>query len=91
VNTLNDLIGLKIVAVKGYPEGRSKYIEAEYIFFDDGETVLHLEEQDVSTYDCTPVGKSLRVYKDKNFYENILTSKRNPLPLGGGQAQEIVR
>jgi hypothetical protein len=76
-----DLIGKKIVAIKGNikeedrrkkPENRR--IEIGYILFDDGETYVELREQDYySFHDCSLSARDIEVYKDKLSYDYYMT------------------
>ncbi len=72
------LIGLRIVAIKGLkdPDGtlvfknHKKRIEPYYVFFNDGETYMILEEQDQYTYhDCSASARNLNVFKNKAAYD----------------------
>lgn len=71
---MRELIGLKIVAIKGRKEDRrSKHVYPQYIFFDDGETILELSEQDYYTYhDCASYARELNIRKDKIYYKNMI-------------------
>lgn len=65
-----DLIGKKIVAIKGnipYNQRRRKHpdIPIEYILFSDRRTYLELEEQDYYSYhDCSPSARELYLIDD---------------------------
>lgn len=52
MSNLIDIIGLKIVAAKGFPKSdkRLKTIELQYLLLDDKETYITFEEQDPYTY-----------------------------------------
>jgi len=70
---LFDLIGLKVVAVKGETKRMNtnpKNIDPEYIFFDDGETFIHIEDQDYHEYhDCDASAKNIQIVKSKELYD----------------------
>jgi hypothetical protein len=74
--TLSDLIGLKIVAVKGWVSGvelkkKKPKIPSEFIFFDDGETFISLTEQDPYTYhDCDRMARGMSLIKNKELYDH---------------------
>ena len=72
---IKDLIGLTIVAVKGYKILNSKRVPSEFILFSDGETIMDLEEQDYYTYrDCSSYARVITVSKNKERYDNILAN-----------------
>jgi hypothetical protein len=77
--TFTDIIGLKIVAVKGIPKGyqtkkESKDVPTEYILFSDGETVLRLDEQDYYDYhDCNSSARELNLSKSKEMWDRIIS------------------
>lgn len=72
---IKDLIGLTIVAVKGYKILNSKRVPSEFILFSDGETIMDLEEQDYYTYhDCSSYARTITVSKNKKRYDNILNN-----------------
>jgi NAD kinase len=69
---IKDLIGLTIVAVKGYKTPNSKIVSPEFILFNDGETIMDLEEQDYYTYhDCSSYARIITISKNKERYDNI--------------------
>lgn len=72
---LFDLIGLKIVAAKGYAnkDKRVKIIELVYILFDDNETYIEFEEQDSYTYrDCSRDARLMCVRKNAKQWSTIM-------------------
>ena len=71
---LSKLIGKKIVAIKGCKERKnSKNIDANFILFDDKETVLELEKQDCyDNHDYSFSAREFRVFQNKEFYGNIM-------------------
>lgn len=72
---IKDLIGLTIVAVKGYKILNSKKVPSEFILFSDGETIMDLEEQDYYTYhDCSSYARVITVSKNKERYDSILAN-----------------
>tara|TARA_R110000868_G_scaffold177798_3_gene416916 strand:+ start:363 stop:623 length:261 start_codon:yes stop_codon:yes gene_type:complete len=75
---MKELIGLTIVAVKGYKEKdarkKNPRIEPVYIFFNDEETYIQLDEQDYHEYhDCSSSARILNINKDKEYYKNMFT------------------
>ena len=72
---IKDLIGLTVVAVKGYKTSNSKVVSPEFILFNDGETIMDLEEQDCYTYhDCASYARIITVSKNKVRYDNIINN-----------------
>lgn len=74
IDDLNNLIGKKVVGIYGHVrDNRSKLAkDASYILFDDGETVLELEEQDYYSYhDCSGSARILTVRKDPVHWKNV--------------------
>ena len=73
MSKLNELVGLKIVAVKGWSNKKDKYIEPMFIFFGDGKTILELQEQDYYSYhDCSQSARNLSLYSDKEKYDRLI-------------------
>ncbi len=78
---IQQLIGMKIVAIKGHIPERDKRkkpqnqrIPAEYILFDDGETYIELSEQDYYSYhDCSSFAREIHVLKDREEYYRLLS------------------
>lgn len=71
---LHELIDKKILVVKGYPpyKKNEEYIKPAFFLFDDGETILELDEQDGYTYhDCAQSARLLYVYQDKEKWERF--------------------
>lgn len=69
-----DIIGLKVVAIKGYPNSnkRIKKVNADYLLFDDGKTFLEFEEQDYYTYhDCSSLARHINIYQDVSRWAQI--------------------
>jgi hypothetical protein len=72
---IKDLIGLTIVAVKGYKISKSKKVLPEIILFNDGETIMDLDEQDYYDYhDCSSYARIITISKDKKRYGNIINN-----------------
>ena len=71
---LAKIIGKKIVTIKGWKDRKNaKDIDAEFILFDDGETILKLDHQDYDTYhDCSSSARTLEVIKNKEYYNTIM-------------------
>ena len=75
---LLNISGLRILDVRGYrPSNKNgkpykkAYIPVEYIFFEDGETFIKLDEQDYSYHDCSTSARNISVIKDKEQYGRI--------------------
>lgn len=77
--TFKDIIGLKIIAVKGIPAGyrtkkQSKEVPTEYVLFDDGETYLTFKEQDYYSYhDCSSSARHISVSQSKELWNQFMT------------------
>jgi len=77
--TFKDIIGLKIVAVKGIPnryqtKKQNKTVPTQYVLFDDGETFMRLDEQDYYTYhDCNSSAMELNISKSKEMWDRFMT------------------
>lgn len=82
---VQSLVGKKIVAIKGdinlfdrRKKPENQRVNADYIFFDDGETFINLDEQDPYTYhDCDRDAKNLIIIVDKYQYDNLIKSLRD--------------
>lgn len=77
---ITEIINKKVIAIKGHNlrwnDKRIKHprIEPIFIMFDDGETYIELEEQDYYSYhDCSSSARELRLWKDKERWNNIMT------------------
>ena len=71
---LIDIIGLKVVAIKGYRYNtrRKKSFEPEYILFSDKKTIVELDEQDPYTYhDCSSWAREIKVREDAELWKRI--------------------
>jgi hypothetical protein len=69
------ILGLSISAVKGLRTDRRKKqnISPRYILLSDGETFIHLEEQDYYTYhDCSYTARELYVSQDEKSWSRIM-------------------
>ncbi len=75
---LNEIIGKKVLSIRGIKTKidkriKKEYIEPHYILFDDGKTILRLEEQDYYCYhDCSSDARLLYLDTDEEFYNNVL-------------------
>ncbi len=72
----SNLIGKKIVAFRGFPHKRpyEKKITTnlEFILFDDGETILHLDEQNYYDYhDCSSSARHLSLENNRELWERM--------------------
>ena len=75
---LIDLIGMKIIAVKGFSNVRSKLIEPLYIMFDDGKTYIQLSEQDYyNHHDCSTSARHIDIYSNEIHYNHIMENTEN--------------
>ena len=79
--TMELLIGLKVVAIKGDISKHSDFeianpedlIEVKYILFDDGKTFIQFNEQDKYDYhDCCSSARTIGVYQVKELYEKLM-------------------
>jgi len=84
MNQLHELIGKKIVAVRGlkrtyeYIHDRQPPITAIYILFDDEETRIELRAQDEDDYhDCAESARYLVVTKDNVLWKRIFSDLEN--------------
>jgi hypothetical protein len=78
--SLMDVVGKKIVAIKGFRSDmrRKRGFSAIYVMFDDGETYLEFESQDYYTYhDCDPNAKIIRTFKNKMFWDLVMTDEKH--------------
>ena len=75
---IKDLIGKKIVAIKGYKGRKNKKdIDPEYILFDDGETYIELAKQDYHDHhDCDLSARRIIIYKSKKSW-NVLNDDKS--------------
>ena len=72
---LFEIVGLKVVAVKGWRTDmrKKKRFEPQWILFDDGETYIELEEQDYYSYhDCSSIARELIVLQDKKRWQQMM-------------------
>lgn len=73
----NKLIGLTIVAVKGYKnkDGRVKEpVDPSWIFFNDGKTFIKLEEQEYHDYhDSNPRARVIDLRENEEDYKLFIT------------------
>lgn len=72
---LFEIVGLKVVAVKGWRTDmrKKKGFEPQWILFGDGETYIELEEQDYYSYhDCSSIARELIIIQDKTRWKKIM-------------------
>ncbi len=79
---LSDLVGMKIVAVKGFQTKKQRVkhpqIEPQYILFDDCKTYIELEEQDYYDYhDCSTFARHIQVWINEEQWSNIMDDDVN--------------
>ena len=70
----NDLIGKKVVALRGHPETTTRGVECplSYVLFDDQETYLQFEEQDPHDYhDCAYGARTPNLLKDARMWAQL--------------------
>ncbi len=68
---LKKIIGLKIVSIKGLQNNKT---EPRYILFDDNETFIELEEQDISFHDCSSMARIITIRQNKKTYNYIINN-----------------
>lgn len=75
MNNIQNIIGKKIVALKGVKVNRkNSSIPVQYIMLDDGESYLELEEQDYYTYhDCSSFARTIYFYNDQRMWGLIMS------------------
>ena len=68
-----NLIGKTIVSLRGSKRRKNqKDIELEYILFDDGKTLIQLDDQDYYDYhDCSSSAKEIRIYENSEMWKDI--------------------
>ena len=71
-----DLIGKKIIGFRGLPTKQrftnQIVVKLQYVLFDDGETIMELQEQCPFDYhDCSSTAREIRVYADKSLWERL--------------------
>lgn len=71
---LETLVGKKITFLGcRKPKRKTDLMKIEYIFFDDGETFISLEDQDYYSYhDCDESAKVILLQKNKDLYNNYM-------------------
>lgn len=80
---LSDLVGMKIVAVKGWRCGVDKRVKnprvaPEYILFDDCKTYITLEEQDYHVYhDCNSWARGINIYENEEVWSEMMDNDVN--------------
>jgi hypothetical protein len=76
---INDLVGLKIEAIKGYKQEKGDPTEIGFILFDDKETFIKFQTQDYYEYhDCSDDARQLYLFKDKAKWEKyMIPNKKN--------------
>jgi len=77
---IREIIGLKIVAIKGYRSDmrRKKGFRPQYIFFDDNETYIELDDQDYHDYhDCDSTAKRILVWRDAINWKRIMEDEKH--------------
>lgn len=78
-----DIIGKKIVALRGFKDNRPRpfgkeYVTLTYILFDDRESFLELKEQDRYEYhDCCDSARILNLRKDAKQWEQMYNQEKN--------------
>jgi hypothetical protein len=86
----SELLDKKIVGFRGFVQKKmylkKRYTPLEYILFEGGELLLHLDEQDYYTYhDCSSSARQLNLLRNKVLW-NILMNKEQgadePMDMG---------
>ena len=79
---LPDIIGLKVVAIKGFQSDRRyKNVTPEYILFSDKETFIELEDQDYYSYhDCATSAKHINVKQSLESWKMIMKNENGHYP-----------
>jgi len=78
--SLLNIIGLKVVAIKGFRmkpfKKKKQHIEPVYILFDDASTFIELEEQDYySFHDCSSsIARVIIIRKNAERWLELMTS-----------------
>ena len=70
-----ELIGKKVVALRGYKTSRfgKDTVTLNFVLFDDGETYLELREQDKYDYhDCCSSARTIDVCKDAKTWKTMM-------------------
>ena len=73
-----DLIGKKILCFRGYKtkEYGKDTVALSHILFDDGETFIHLQDQDRYDYhDCCSSARMLSLRKDTKEWQQLYEQK----------------
>ena len=80
---LSDLVGMKIVAVKGFRDKIDKRVKnpqivPEYILFNDCKTYIELHDQDYYTYhDCSTSAKLIYVIENEEQWSHMVYNDVN--------------
>jgi len=80
VPTLLDILGKKVVAMKGFRSDmrKKKGFEAIYILFNDGKTYIELEDQDYYTYhDCNSFAKVIKTFENPKTWKFMMENGKN--------------
>lgn len=75
MSDLQKIVGLKVVAIKGYKKRKNqkKNIVAEFILFSDKKTFIELDYQDPYTYhDKSPSARELSVRQDTERWSELV-------------------
>ncbi len=74
--SLLNIIGKKVLTVRSYRSDMrlKKYLQPDYILFDDRETFISLEKQDCYIYhDFDTSARHINVHKNKEYWESIFS------------------
>lgn len=86
MNDFTKIIGLKIIAIKGYKPWKNhgpnkkdkKPINPDYILFDDEKTYIEIDTQDPYVYhDYNDNAKILTIKQDKKKWKELFTNKKD--------------
>ena len=74
-----EIIGLKIVAIKGFRTDmrKKKNFRPQYIFFDDNETYIEINDQDYHDYhDCDSSAKILSINNNADNWKRMMVDEK---------------
>ena len=75
--SMSEIIGLKVVAIKGFSSGNKK-IEPQFILFSDGKTYIEFSEQDEYAYhDCSLSARHISIIQNERQFVEIMRQAGN--------------
>lgn len=72
-----DLIGLSVVALRGYPYKTilGDRVDLDFVLFSDGQSYLKFGKQDTYDYhDCNHSARTVEVCRNKDEWERLMSS-----------------